>query len=166
MFGTSLSGKWFWLLGLLVVSNIGYYLYNNWGLVTVKVTDAPLSKVINSIEWQGWVKIYSNLPPSTTFRWPMRWKRLPPMLIFRRKPMMAPTRTSTVRSVQRVSLVTRRAHRPIAPARRAALPAPRRDRMVVAAQAALPVVEAVAAADLAGVRSGISRSSLRRLLPT
>ncbi len=43
-------------------ANIAYYLYNNWGLVTVKVKDAPLSKVISSIEWQGWVKIYTNLP--------------------------------------------------------------------------------------------------------
>ncbi|MCE0498223.1 MAG: hypothetical protein LV481_09800 [Methylacidiphilales bacterium] len=50
-----------WLLGILVVANIIYQYYLNWGLVTVKVHDAPLGKVIKSIEWQGWVKIYTNL---------------------------------------------------------------------------------------------------------
>lgn len=56
------ENKWVRLLALLVVANIAYYLYNNWGLVTVKVTDAPLRDVIRSIEWQTWVKIYSNIP--------------------------------------------------------------------------------------------------------
>ena len=64
MFGIS-SSKWKWIFGLLVVANVVSYLYNNWGLVTVKVTDAPLNKVISSIEWQGWVKIYTNLPPDS-----------------------------------------------------------------------------------------------------
>src|SRR5476651_2902993 len=57
------SAKWRWIFCLLVLANIAYYFYNNWGLITVKVHDAPLSKVISSIEWQGWVKIYTNLPP-------------------------------------------------------------------------------------------------------
>ena len=61
----SSTAKWLWILALLVVANVAYYLYNNWGLVTVKVTDQPLSKVIHSIEWQAWVKIYTNLPPDT-----------------------------------------------------------------------------------------------------
>ena len=64
MFGISYS-KWKWIFGLLIIANIVNYLYSNWGLVTVKVNDAPLSKVIRSIEWQGWVKIYTNLPPDT-----------------------------------------------------------------------------------------------------
>src|SRR5476651_600335 len=59
------SAKWRWIFGLLVLANIAYYFYNNWGLVTVKATDVPLSKVISSIEWQGWVKIYTNLAPDT-----------------------------------------------------------------------------------------------------
>jgi hypothetical protein len=63
MFGISLA-KWK-IIGFLVLANIAYYFYNNWGLVTVKATDAPLSKVIRSIEWQGWVKIYTNLPLET-----------------------------------------------------------------------------------------------------
>ena len=59
------QNKWVRLLALLIVANIGYYLYLNWGLVTVKVKDAPLKYVIKSIEWQGWVKIYTNLPLDT-----------------------------------------------------------------------------------------------------
>jgi len=59
------ANKWINLLVVLAVANIAYYAYNNWGLVTVNVTDAPLSKVIRAIEWQGWVKIYTNLPPDT-----------------------------------------------------------------------------------------------------
>ena len=47
----------------LILANVVCHLYWNWGLITVKVQDAPLSKVIKSIEWQGWVKIYTNLPP-------------------------------------------------------------------------------------------------------
>ena len=47
----------------LILANIICHIYWNWGLITVKVQDAPLSKVIKSIEWQGWVKIYTNLPP-------------------------------------------------------------------------------------------------------
>jgi hypothetical protein len=64
MFGIS-SAKWKWILAILILANIGYYFYNGWGLVTVKVKDAPLGKVVRSIEWQGWVKIYTNLPPDS-----------------------------------------------------------------------------------------------------
>ena len=59
------AAKWLWLLVGLIVANVGYYFYSNWGLVTVKVKDAPLKQVISSIEWQAWVKIYSNLPADT-----------------------------------------------------------------------------------------------------
>ena len=59
------SAKWKWIFGFLIVANIVYYFYSNWGLVTVKATDVPLSKIISSIEWQGWVKIYTNLPLDT-----------------------------------------------------------------------------------------------------
>ena len=57
--------KWGLVLLILIIANIVSSIYSNWGLITVKVTDAPLSKVIRSIEWQGWVKIYTNLPPDT-----------------------------------------------------------------------------------------------------
>jgi len=53
------------VLVVLIIGNIIVQIYNGWGLITVKVTDAPLSKVLKSIEWQGWVKIYSNVPPDT-----------------------------------------------------------------------------------------------------
>jgi hypothetical protein len=64
MFETRLN-KWHWMLIGLFAANIAYYIYNNWGLVTVKVTEVPLKKVISSIEWQGWVTIYTNLPLDT-----------------------------------------------------------------------------------------------------
>ena len=54
--------KWGGIIVLLILANIVNYLYWNWGLITVKVKDAPLSQVIKSIEWQGWVTIYTNLP--------------------------------------------------------------------------------------------------------
>src|ERR1700677_2734705 len=57
--------RWGGIIGLLILANIVNYLYWHWGLITVKVTGVPLSKVIRSIEWQGWVKIYTNLPPDT-----------------------------------------------------------------------------------------------------
>src|SRR5271155_3198343 len=53
------------IIAFLILANIISYIYWNWGLITVKVTDAPLSKVIKSIEWQGWVTIYTNAPPDT-----------------------------------------------------------------------------------------------------
>ena len=65
MFGTNETAKWLWLLAGLVVANVAYYIYENWGLVTVKVKDEPLAEVIHSIEWQAWVKIYTNLPPDS-----------------------------------------------------------------------------------------------------
>jgi len=57
--------KWGGIFAILILANIISYIYWNWGLITVNVDDAPLGKVIKSIEWQGWVKIYSNIPPDT-----------------------------------------------------------------------------------------------------
>ncbi len=56
--------KWGGVIVLLIFANIINAIWN-WGLITVKVTDAPLKTVIKSIEWQGWVSIYSNLPADT-----------------------------------------------------------------------------------------------------
>jgi hypothetical protein len=53
------------VIAVLIVANIFNYVFSGWGLITVKVTDAPLSQVIRSIEWQGWVTIYTNLEPDT-----------------------------------------------------------------------------------------------------
>jgi hypothetical protein len=52
-------------IAILLLANIIYYLILNWGLITVKVTDAPLGTVIKSIERQGWVTIYTNMPLDT-----------------------------------------------------------------------------------------------------
>jgi hypothetical protein len=65
MFGNHPSAKWLWLLAGLFVANVAYYVYNNWGLVTVKAKDETLGEIIHTIEWQGWVKIYTNLPLDT-----------------------------------------------------------------------------------------------------
>jgi hypothetical protein len=53
------------ILALLILANIISYIISNWGLITVKVTDAPLGQVIKSIERQGWVTIYTNMPLDT-----------------------------------------------------------------------------------------------------
>jgi hypothetical protein len=53
------------IIAILILANIISYILSNWGLITVKVTDAPLSQVIKSIERQGWVTIYTDLPADT-----------------------------------------------------------------------------------------------------
>jgi hypothetical protein len=53
------------LIAVLVIANFFVHIWSNWGLITVKVTDAPIGQVIKSIEWQGWVTIYSNIDPQT-----------------------------------------------------------------------------------------------------
>jgi len=53
------------LVVILLVANIINYFCSGWGLITVKVKDAPLGQVIRSIERQGWVTIYSNLDPQS-----------------------------------------------------------------------------------------------------
>jgi hypothetical protein len=53
------------IIVVLVVANIVLHLIWNWGLITVKVTNEPIGKVIASIQRQGWVTIYSNIDPQT-----------------------------------------------------------------------------------------------------
>ena len=53
------------LIAVLLVANVILHIFWNWGLITVKVTDQPIGKVIQSIERQGWVTIYSNIDPQT-----------------------------------------------------------------------------------------------------
>jgi hypothetical protein len=53
------------ILAVLLVANFILHIYWNWGLITVKVTNQPIGKVIQSIERQGWVTIYSNIDPQT-----------------------------------------------------------------------------------------------------
>ncbi len=53
------------IIAFLMLANFVYYFFSDWGLITVKVQNKPLSQVIKSIEWQGWVKIYTNIDPDT-----------------------------------------------------------------------------------------------------
>ncbi len=52
------------IIVLLLIANILNYFWSNWGLITIHAKDEPLGKVIKSIEWQGWVTIYSNIDPN------------------------------------------------------------------------------------------------------
>jgi hypothetical protein len=45
----------------LVVGNIGYRIWANWGLITVHATDEALPMVIRSVAKQGGIKIHTNL---------------------------------------------------------------------------------------------------------
>lgn len=53
------------IIAVLILANIVNYFCTGWGLITVKVQDVPLRQVIKSIEWQGWVTIYTNIDPDT-----------------------------------------------------------------------------------------------------
>jgi hypothetical protein len=55
------------VFAVLLLANFIYYFCTGWGLITVKVRNVPLAKVIKSIEWQTWwgLKIYTNLPADT-----------------------------------------------------------------------------------------------------
>lgn len=52
------------IIVFLLIANIVNYFWSNWGLITINAKDEPIGKVIKSIEWQGWVKIYSNIDPT------------------------------------------------------------------------------------------------------
>jgi hypothetical protein len=51
-------------LAVLAVA-LAWHIYSGWGLVTLHVTDAPLGKVLASINRQGGIEIITNLDPST-----------------------------------------------------------------------------------------------------
>jgi len=52
------------LMCLLAITTL-YYTWIDWGLITIHAQNEPVSKIIKSIEWQGWVKIESSLDPNT-----------------------------------------------------------------------------------------------------
>jgi hypothetical protein len=54
------------IIAVLLVLDIIRFIFSDWGLITVRVQDAPLGQVIKSIERQGWVTIYTNMDLSTT----------------------------------------------------------------------------------------------------
>jgi hypothetical protein len=49
----------------LIVANLIRWFFSDWGLITVTVHEAPLGQIVKSIERQGWVKIYTDIDPST-----------------------------------------------------------------------------------------------------
>ena len=53
------------ILAVLAVGNIGWRLWRTHGLITIDVTDRPLSEVIRSVEKQGGIRLRSNAPADT-----------------------------------------------------------------------------------------------------
>jgi hypothetical protein len=56
------------LLASLMVLLLGWgawHLYAGWGLVTINVADAPLSRVLSEIRKQGGIEVVTNLDPAT-----------------------------------------------------------------------------------------------------
>jgi hypothetical protein len=53
------------IFAVLVVGNIGWRLWRTHGLITIDVTDRPLSEVIRSVEKQGGIRLRSNAPADT-----------------------------------------------------------------------------------------------------
>jgi hypothetical protein len=62
-------------LAVLLLGWGSWYLYSGWGLVSLDVTDAPVGKVLTSIERQGGIAIASNLDPTTPVT--IKVKRVP-----------------------------------------------------------------------------------------
>ena len=60
---------------VLCLGNLAYYVWANWGLVTVNVTDAPLATVLRSIEKQGGIRLRTNLEADKTVT--MHVKKVP-----------------------------------------------------------------------------------------
>lgn len=52
-------------IGLLIVGNIAWYFWNNWGLITIHAKGQPLGEVIRSIEKQGHVTVKTNMDLAT-----------------------------------------------------------------------------------------------------
>jgi hypothetical protein len=68
----------FWLAGAalaIVIAVVGFFWPD--GLITLNFTDAPVSKVIASIERQGHIRLTSNVPPETPVT--IQMKRVPLM---------------------------------------------------------------------------------------
>jgi hypothetical protein len=65
------------LLALLVLLWAGWQIYVGWGLVTLDLREAPLSKALAAISRQGGIEIASNVDPSTPVS--IKVKRVPPV---------------------------------------------------------------------------------------
>ena len=64
------------LLALLLVWG-AWHLYAGWGLVTLNVDNAPLSRVLSEIRKQGGIEVVSSLDPTTKVS--LQVKRVPPV---------------------------------------------------------------------------------------
>ncbi|SRR5581483_3752461 len=53
------------IFALLIVVNVVYHIWANWGLVTVHAKAEPISKVVSQIQRQGHITIKTDLPPET-----------------------------------------------------------------------------------------------------
>lgn len=53
---------------LLLVGYISWYVWGNWGLITIHSEAKPLAEIIRSIEKQGRVTVKTDLDPTTTVR--------------------------------------------------------------------------------------------------
>ena len=63
------KNHWLALLALLLlVGNVVYYVWNNWGLVTIHAEDRPLAEIIRSIEKQGGVTIKTDMDATMPVR--------------------------------------------------------------------------------------------------
>jgi hypothetical protein len=57
--------RWILLILLVLALVKAWNIYSEWGLITIDVNDAPLAKVMRSIEKQGWVTLATNMPGDT-----------------------------------------------------------------------------------------------------
>jgi hypothetical protein len=53
---------------ILAVANIGWVVWNRWGLITIHAESEPLSQIIRSIEKQAGVTVKTNIDPATPVR--------------------------------------------------------------------------------------------------
>lgn len=63
------KNQWLALLALLLlVGNVVYYVWTNWGLVTIHAEDRPLAEIIRSIEKQGGVTVKTDMDATMPVR--------------------------------------------------------------------------------------------------
>ncbi|RYD75042.1 MAG: hypothetical protein EOP84_18915, partial [Verrucomicrobiaceae bacterium] len=53
------------ILGVLLLANLGWRVWANWGKITIDVTDAPVAEVLRKIEKQGGIRLGASLPSDT-----------------------------------------------------------------------------------------------------
>ncbi len=60
--------RWVAMLSLLLIANVSYYVWRNWGLITVDSDDRPLGDIVRMVSKQGHVVVRSELDPATPVR--------------------------------------------------------------------------------------------------